>query len=72
MTQMTNHMGHARAARGRRSVLSAVSRAFDLSAQRHRLARMDAAQLNDLGLTRVEAEAESRRPFWDVPAGWKC
>lgn len=38
--------------------------------QRQHLARLDAARLDDLGLTRAEAEAESRRPFWDIPARW--
>lgn len=36
--------------------------------QRRALARLDDDALADLGLTRHEAEAESRRPFWDVPA----
>ena len=27
--------------------------------------------LADVGLTRAEAEAEARRPFWEVPARWR-
>jgi len=32
--------------------------------QRRQLARLDAAQLNDIGLARVEAMAEASKPFW--------
>lgn len=39
--------------------------------QRQHLARLDAARLDDLGITRDEAEAESRRPFWDAPTHWR-
>lgn len=35
--------------------------------QRAALADMDDARLADLGLTRDEALAEARRPFWDLP-----
>ena len=36
--------------------------------QRRALARLDAAALDDLGITREDAQTESRRPFWDLPA----
>lgn len=39
--------------------------------QRRALARLDAAALEDLGLTREEALAESQRPFWDLPVRWR-
>lgn len=39
--------------------------------QRRALARMDAAQLTDLGLTRAQALAEAARPVWDWPAHWR-
>ena len=35
--------------------------------QRRTLARLDAEALDDLGITREEADAEARRPFWDFP-----
>ncbi len=35
--------------------------------QRRALARLDDDALDDLGITREEADAESRRPFWDLP-----
>ncbi len=36
--------------------------------QRRALAKLDARVLDDLGITREEADLESRRPFWDLPA----
>lgn len=44
---------------------------FGLWRQRQALARMDDHMLQDLGLTRDEAQAESARPVWDVPAHWR-
>ena len=41
---------------------------FALYRQRRALARLDDAALDDLGITREEANAESRRRFWDLPA----
>ncbi|KPP93671.1 MAG: putative conserved small protein [Rhodobacteraceae bacterium HLUCCA08] len=34
--------------------------------QRRCLARLDAAQLADIGITPAEAARESARPFWDL------
>lgn len=36
--------------------------------QRRALYALDDAALADLGLSRSDAEAEARRPFWDLPA----
>ena len=44
----------------------------ELYRQRRALAALDARSLEDMGLTRDEARAESRRPIWDVPAAWRC
>lgn len=41
-----------------------------LHRQRRRLARLDDAALEDIGLTREDARHEARRPLWDVPAHW--
>jgi uncharacterized protein YjiS (DUF1127 family) len=46
----------------------AVARAVTLHEQRRALALLDDARLRDLGLTRAQAEAESARPIWDMPA----
>lgn len=45
-------------------------RAQALYRQRRALARLDAVRLNDIGRTRDEAQAESRRPVWDAPSHW--
>lgn len=34
--------------------------------QRRALARLDDRALADIGLTRAEADAEARRPIWDI------
>ncbi|MCW8843328.1 MAG: DUF1127 domain-containing protein [Rhodobacteraceae bacterium] len=39
--------------------------------QRRALAKLDARSLEDMGISRRDAEAESRRPVWDVPAAWR-
>ena len=38
--------------------------------QRRALRRMEAHRLDDIGVTRAQALAESGRPFWDAPAHW--
>lgn len=44
---------------------------FGLWRQRRSLAQLDAHLLEDLGLTRAEAEREARRALWDVPRSWR-
>jgi len=39
--------------------------------QRRALAKMDARQLADIGVTRDQARAEAARPLWDVPSHWQ-
>ena len=34
--------------------------------QRRALAKLDHAQLNDIGLTAKQARTEVKRPFWDI------
>lgn len=41
-----------------------------LARQRKALAKLDDHLLCDIGLTRSEAENESRRPAWDAPRHW--
>ena len=45
---------------------------FDVWRQRQQLKRLDAAALEDLGLTRAEADQEAARSFWDAPQTWRC
>ena len=38
---------------------------------RRALGRLGPAQLSDIGVSREAAEAEARRPPWDVPDSWR-
>ena len=40
--------------------------------QRRRLATLDDHLLDDIGVTRGEAETEARRPVWDAPRTWRA
>ncbi|UYV36946.1 DUF1127 domain-containing protein [Rhodobacteraceae bacterium D3-12] len=42
-----------------------------LRKQRANLSKLDARALDDIGLTRSDANTEARRPFWDVPESWR-
>lgn len=39
--------------------------------QKARLRLLDDRLLQDIGVTRAEAEAEADRPLWDSPAHWR-
>ena len=53
-----------------RSIRAIFARAFGLWSSRRALARLTAAQLEDVGLSASDARREARRPVWDVPANW--
>ena len=55
----------------RRTLSGLLAHVFSVRAQRRKLARLDDEALNDLGITRSEAEREARRPIWDVPSHWR-
>ncbi|MEW2913694.1 DUF1127 domain-containing protein [Leisingera sp. JC11] len=38
--------------------------------QRRQLARLDARALEDIGVTRAQADAEARGGFWKAPDHW--
>ena len=42
-----------------------------LHRQQQALLRLDAHMLNDIGLTRSQAEAEANQPVWDAPTHWR-
>ena len=61
---------HARP--NRQPLINRMTRRYDLWRQRRALARLDDTALQDIGLTRREAETEARRPIWDAPERWRC
>ena len=42
-----------------------------LHRQQQALGRLDDHMLRDIGVTRLQAEAEANRPVWDAPAHWR-
>ncbi len=56
--------------RGFSGLFDLAARSAALHRQRAALRRLDARALDDIGLTRAEAEAEANRPLWDAPAHW--
>ncbi len=58
---------YARPAQKRTSVLSILT----LWRSRQHLKSLDDRALQDIGLTRAEADAEATRPIWDVPHTWR-
>ncbi|WP_099824371.1 DUF1127 domain-containing protein [Oceaniglobus indicus] len=52
----------------RSGLIAVLANALAARRQRIALAGLDDDRLCDIGLTRAEAEQESRRPLWDVPA----
>lgn len=53
-------------------IFARLAALFGIAEQRHRLAHLDDAALNDIGITRAQALAESRRPMWDMPKSRGC
>lgn len=49
----------------------ALADLMSLYRQRRALAALDAAALDDVGLSREAADTEAKRPVWDVPAHWR-
>jgi uncharacterized protein YjiS (DUF1127 family) len=58
-------------ARRRFSLLSFVADRASLLRQRRALKALDARALNDVGLSRHEAQQEAKRPVWDAPENWQ-
>jgi len=52
------------------SILGRVRYALDLWRQRRVLARLDDTMLDDIGISRAEAQLEAERPLWDAPSTW--
>lgn len=48
-----------------------LTRLLDLWRSRQALAKLDAAGLEDIGITARDAQKEATKPLWDVPANWQ-
>lgn len=70
MTQLTARAACLNAPR--KGLIARLALAFGIAQQRHRLSQLDDAALSDMGLSRADAWAESRRPFWDLPKSRGC
>jgi uncharacterized protein YjiS (DUF1127 family) len=55
----------------RRSLITRLRHLYGIRRQRRALARLSKAQLQDIGVTRAQADAEAARPFWDAPPHWR-
>lgn len=54
-----------------RSFLGTLGQRFTIARQRRQLLALDGHRLNDLGLSRVDAEAEGRQGIWNAPVHWR-
>lgn len=72
MTTITANYFSTHSAHAPRGLFSAVRRAFAVQAERRRLAEMDDRMLADIGLSRLDAMAEARRPVWDTALRTAC
>ncbi len=68
MTVITSSRSAARSSARRTTTLG---RLFGIWRQRQALRRLDADALQDIGISRADAETEARRPFWDAPHTWR-
>lgn len=48
-----------------------ILRMFALWSSRRALAKLDASQLQDIGVSYEIAQKDARRPVWDVPTNWR-
>ncbi|WP_170471843.1 DUF1127 domain-containing protein [Ruegeria profundi] len=55
----------------KQSLFARIRSVLSVRRQRQQLARLDTRALNDIGITRAQADAEARRPIWDAPQFWK-
>jgi uncharacterized protein YjiS (DUF1127 family) len=56
--------------RTRPAFLSAALKALSIWRERQQLKELDAHLLDDLGLSRLDVELETKRPVWDAPNRW--
>lgn len=70
--EMTFIAAPSRRRAARASALSRLAHMIAVWRQRRVLASLDDHALEDIGLSRSEAETEARRRFWDAPESWRC
>ncbi|MEM6276788.1 MAG: DUF1127 domain-containing protein [Pseudomonadota bacterium] len=68
MTDLTATLARPARAGG---LLATIAHWQRVARSRRELARLDADQLADVGVTASEVEAETARSFWDAPASWR-
>ncbi|NIZ60143.1 hypothetical protein DL239_04025 [Sedimentitalea sp. CY04] len=56
----------------RSSLISGIAARLAVWKQRRVLKALSDSALEDIGLTRRQADAEARRTFWDAPDTWRC
>lgn len=54
----------------RPTLFSAFTARLAVWRQRRALAALDSHALEDIGLTRAQANTEAQRSFWDAPETW--
>ena len=57
-------------ARRQAGLFTRLAAAFALYSERRRLAELPDHMLDDIGISRSEANAEARREIWDAPQHW--
>ena len=53
-------------------LISGISARLAVWKQCRVLKALSDSALEDIGLTRRQADAEARRTFWDAPDTWRC
>lgn len=56
--------------RTRPHLLRTMLKALSIWRERRQLQNLDTHLLEDLGLSRTDVEAETKRPVWDAPNRW--
>ncbi|UWQ93299.1 DUF1127 domain-containing protein [Rhodobacteraceae bacterium M382] len=67
---MTYIADHSHCTPRNRSWSVTLITALAVARQRRALKKLDAAALDDIGITKAQAEAESSRLAWDAPDHW--
>lgn len=68
MTYIADRIPHRRRSL---SPIAALARLIEVSRQRRALRQLDDRALNDIGVTRAQADRESARVAWDAPEHWQ-